>query len=62
MAITIKDIANAAQISAVTVSRILSNKEGHYSAATAAKVRKIAKILATAKILQQPSWLLVKIG
>ncbi|KRM06113.1 hypothetical protein FC89_GL000980 [Liquorilactobacillus ghanensis DSM 18630] len=45
MAITIKDIANAAQISAVTVSRILSNKEGHYSAATAAKVRKIAKNL-----------------
>lgn len=43
MAVTIKDIARSAQISAVTVSRILSNKQGHYSAATAEKVRKIAQ-------------------
>ncbi|MFT8447732.1 MAG: LacI family DNA-binding transcriptional regulator [Liquorilactobacillus nagelii] len=45
MAVTIKDIARSAQISAVTVSRILGNKQGHYSAATAEKVRKIAQTM-----------------
>ncbi|MFC6255181.1 LacI family DNA-binding transcriptional regulator [Secundilactobacillus hailunensis] len=42
MSATIKDIAEAAGVSAATVSRVLANKEGFYSQATATRVRKIA--------------------
>lgn len=42
MAITIKDIANHAGISAASVSRILTNR-GRFSAETAQRVRQIAK-------------------
>ena len=45
MAATIKDIAKIAKISTATVSRILSDKKGHFSEQTAIKVRKIAKEL-----------------
>lgn len=42
MAITIKDIANRAGISAASVSRILTNR-GRFSAATAQRVRQLAE-------------------
>ncbi len=42
MTVTIKDIAEAAQVSVATVSRVLGNKEGFYSEKTAKKVRKVA--------------------
>ncbi len=41
MAITIKDIANKAGISAASVSRILTNR-GRFSEATAQRVRQLA--------------------
>lgn len=45
MAATIKDVAEAAGVSAATVSRVLTNKEGFYSESTAQRVRKIATSL-----------------
>lgn len=39
MTVTIKDIAETADVSIATVSRVLANKEGFYSEKTAAKVR-----------------------
>ena len=42
MAITIKDIANRAGISAASVSRILTNR-GRFSAETAQRVRQLAE-------------------
>lgn len=45
MAVTIKDIATKAGVSAATVSRVLTNKEGFFGDNTAKKVRDAAKEL-----------------
>ncbi|KRM73285.1 LacI family DNA-binding transcriptional regulator [Secundilactobacillus collinoides] len=45
MTVTIKDIAETANVSIATVSRVLANKEGFYSEKTAAKVRQAAEKL-----------------
>ncbi len=45
MTVTIKDIAETANVSIATVSRVLANKEGFYSEKTATKVRQTAEKL-----------------